>query len=88
MLTNSYVMREDLKMAVTIVLFNNVTPTSIKKNSPSALCLHLLVLHVDLSLVIPLHVGLYVVILLSNCLSPFTNQLLCSQNTFIVTSLI
>jgi hypothetical protein len=30
MLTNSYVVREDLKMAVTIVLFNNVTPTSIK----------------------------------------------------------
>jgi hypothetical protein len=41
------------------------------------------VLHVDLSLVFPLHVGLYIVILLSNCLSPFTKQLLCSQNTFL-----
>lgn len=51
-------MREDLKMAVTIVLFNNVTPTSIKTFSPSALCSHLLVLHVDLYLVIPLHAWL------------------------------
>jgi hypothetical protein len=42
----------------------------------------LLVLHVDLSLVIPLHVGLYVVILLSNCLSP--SQISCCAHKILL----